>query len=92
MTREERSQRRRENRLLAICLTIIAVWVLCLLLTCNADAAYEAAEAAAEPDKLTKALAAIGACWVSWALMRVIEWLDRPRTRKSNPTALSDLK
>ena len=82
MTREERNQRRSENRLMAVCLMIIAAWVLCLLLSCNATAAYEAAEAAAEPDKLTKALAAIGACWVSWALMRAVVWLDTPRKQK----------
>ena len=81
MTREERNQRHRENRLMAVCLMIIAAWVLYLLLSCNA-AAYEAAEAAAEPDKLTKALAAIGACWVSWALMRAVVWLDTPRKQE----------
>ena len=91
MTREERRQRRRENRLLAICLGIIAVWVLCLLLSCNATAAYETAEAA-EPDKLTVGLAIIGAFWVSWALMRMVEWLDKPHARKSNPQAFADLK
>ena len=82
MTREERNRRRRENRLLAICLAIIAVWVLYLLLTCNVGAAYEAAETAAEPDKLTEALAVIGACWVSCALMRAVVWLDTPRKQK----------
>lgn len=81
MTREER-RRRRENILLGICMTIVAVWIALLLLSGSAGAACEAAEAAAEPDKLTEALAVIGAVWVSRALMRVIEWLDRPRKKK----------
>ena len=81
MTREER-RRRRENILLGICMTIVAVWIALLLLSGSAGAAGEAAEAAAEPDKLTEALVVIGAGWVSWALMRVVVWLDTPCGRK----------
>lgn len=82
MTREERNQRNRDKRLLAICLGVIAVWALCLLLSCDANAVRGAAETVAEPDMLTRVLTIIGAIWVSWTLMRVVVWLDTPCGKK----------
>lgn len=82
MTREEKRRRRHENLLLALCLGIIAVWVAALILSCNVHAAYEAAETVEEIDPLTEVLAAIGALWVSWFLVCVIERLDTPRDKK----------
>ena len=80
MTREERRQRRRSNRLMILCFVIVAVWI--ALLVCSRANAACAAEAATEPDRLTESLAFIGACWVSWALVRVIIWIDTPRRRR----------
>ena len=81
MTREERRRRRQANIITVICIGVIAIWIAALLLTCNANAAHEAAEATAEPDKLTLVLIVIGAMWISWQLMRFIQWLDTPRER-----------
>lgn len=82
MTREERRQRRRENILLVIYITIIAVWVACLLLSCEVYAAGETVEAVSESDTLTTALAVTGAVAWSWALTKVIVWLDTPQKRR----------
>ena len=77
MTREEKRQRRRENLLMALCICIIGVWVAALLCS-MANAAYSAEVVEQELDPLTEALAVIGTGWVSWTLMRGIEWLDKP--------------
>ena len=80
MTREEKRQRRRQNLLMALCWLIVLAGVACLLCTC-ASAACAAETVEPEIDPLTEALATIGACWVAWALMRGIEWLDKPRKK-----------
>ena len=72
MTREQMKQKKRQNRLLAVCLTIIAVWVLCLALSIHADAAFDA-----EQYKTT--LSVVGAVAVSACIMRVVSWLDGER-------------
>ena len=83
MTREEKKLRRRQNLLMALCIfIIIVVWVAALLLNCNVYAASESVEAVSESDTLTTVLAIIGAFWVAWFLMRVIEWLDTPRKQE----------
>lgn len=79
MTREQRKQQGRRFRAV-ICLIILAAWVAALLTVC-AEAAYETTEAAAEPNRLTLVLAGIGDIWVSWQLMRFIQWLDTPKRR-----------
>lgn len=86
MTREERRRHRRSNIITAICIGVIAIWITALLLTCNANAAHEAAEATAELDKLTLVLTVIGALWTSWQLMRFIQWLDNPRKKVNRRT------
>ncbi len=75
MTREEKKLRRRQNRLLALCLLIIAVWVLCIALSVTVRAAFDG-------ETYKTALAVIGALAVSTGLMRVIVWLDTPRGGK----------
>lgn len=80
MTREEKRQRRRENLLMALCICIIGVWVAALLCS-MANAAYAAEVVEQELDPLTEVLAIIGSGWVAWALMRGIEWLDKPRKK-----------
>ena len=70
MTREQRKQRKRQNRLLALCLAIIAVWILCLALSTHANAAFNA-------EQYSTGLAVIGAFAVSGAIMRVVAWLER---------------
>ena len=80
MTREEKRQRRRQNLLMALCWLIVLAWVAALLCTC-ASAACAAETVEREIDPLTEALATIGAGWVTWALMRGIEWLETPRRK-----------
>ena len=53
---------------------VIVIW-LAVLLTICANAADAAAQVQ-ELDPLTEALAIIGAFWASWALMRVVAWID----------------
>ena len=81
MTREEKRQRRQRNLIMAICIGILAVWFAALLCsTVNAAHITETVEQELNP--LTEALAVIGTGWVAWALMRGIEWLDKPKKER----------
>ena len=77
MTREQRKLRRRRILCWIAATAVIVVWLAVLLTVCARAA--DAAEAAQELDPLTKTLACIGAAWVSWALMRVVRWIDAPK-------------
>ena len=75
MTREERNQRKRSNRLMALCIAIIAVWVFCLALSTSANAAFDA-------EAYKTGLSCVGAVTLAALLMRAVVWLDTPRRAK----------
>ena len=67
-----REQKHRANRILAVCIAIIAIWVLCIALSIDVLAAFDG-------ERYKTALSVIGALWLSCGLMRVVCWLDKPR-------------
>ena len=67
MTREEKRQRKKQNRLTALCFVILLIWAACLL--CS----YAGASFGERVCTVT------GAWTWAWILTRFISWLDKPK-------------
>lgn len=81
MTREEKKLRKRQNRLMGLCFFIILIWVACLLCGTVNAASGETASANELPT-ISKMFITIGVCWTSAKLMDLIEWLDKPKSKR----------
>ena len=72
-TREER-RRLRMAIIAAWCAALLVLWAAMLLCVC-ADAAFDG-------ERFSTNLAVTGAAAWTWALMKIILWLDKPRREK----------